>query len=147
VCYGHQLLADAMGGTVANHSQGTEMGTVDISLTPEAENDLLFKTSPAVIKVHASHSQTVKRLPPDAVLLAANAWEPHHAFAVGDCAWGLQFHPEFDADIMRSYIHAFKDYLISEGQNVDHLLQQVEETPYSRQVLERFAEIVLNRSI
>jgi GMP synthase (glutamine-hydrolysing) len=145
VCYGHQLLADAMGGTVANHPQGTEMGTVDIALTPEAENDSLFKTSPAVIKVHASHSQTVKSLPPDAVLLAANAWEPHHAFVVGDCAWGIQFHPEFDADIMRSYIHAFKDYLIAEGQDADHLRQQVEETPYSQKVLERFAEIVLER--
>jgi len=146
VCYGHQLLADAMGGIVANHPQGTEMGTVDIALTPEAESDSLFKTSPAVIKVHASHSQTVKRLPPDAVLLAANAWEPHHAFSIGECAWGIQFHPEFDADIMRSYIHAYKDYLISEGQDADQLLQQIEETPYSRQVLEQFVQIILENA-
>ena len=111
VCYGHQLLADAMGGTVGNHPRGTEMGTVDITMAPGAEGDLLFKTFPAVIKVHASHSQTVTSLPPDAVLLAANAWEPHHAFAVGNHAWGLQFHPEFDAEIMSTYINAFADPL------------------------------------
>jgi GMP synthase (glutamine-hydrolysing) len=146
VCYGHQLLADAMGGTVANHPQGMEMGTVDIRLTPETDSDLLFKAFPGVIKVHASHSQTVIRLPPDAVLLAANAWEPHHAFAVGDCAWGIQFHPEFDAEIMSTYINAFADELRKQGQHPDDLLQKIEATPDSRRVLERFARIVLEKA-
>jgi len=145
VCYGHQLLADAMGGTVADHPQGTEMGTVGIASTPEAKDDLLFKTLPSIMQVHASHSQTVTNLPPDAVLLAANAWEPHHAFAVGACAWGIQFHPEFDAHIMSTYIKAFADELRKQGQNPDDLLHKIEETPDSRQVLERFAKMVLER--
>lgn len=146
VCYGHQLLADAMGGTVDNLPQGTEMGTVDIFLTPGAESDLLFKAFPATMKVHASHSQTVTSLPPDAVPLAANAWEPHHAFAVGNCAWGIQFHPEFDAEIMSTYINAFADELRKQRQNPGDLLQKVEETPDSNRVLERFAQIVLEKA-
>lgn len=143
VCYGHQLLAEAMGGHVDNHPQGLEMGTVEIRLEPAAKHDLLMQKLPTTLKVHASHTQSVITLPPDAILLAANAWEAHHAFSVGECAWGIQFHPEFDADIMQTYLHAFKDYLIAEGQDVDLLLKQVEETPHSRQVLERFAMIVL----
>jgi GMP synthase (glutamine-hydrolysing) len=143
VCYGHQLLADAMGGIVGNLPQGTEMGTVDIALTPEAENDRLFKTFPLVVQVHASHSQTVTSLPPGAVLLAANDWEPHHAFAVGNYAWGIQFHPEFDAGIMAAYVNAFADDLKNQGQNPEDLLQNIEETPESARILERFAEIVL----
>lgn len=146
VCYGHQLLADAMGGHVDNHPQGIEMGTVEIELEQAAQNDPLMKNLPQTLKVHASHTQSVITLPPDAVLLAANAWEAHHAFAVGDCAWGIQFHPEFDAHIMQTYINAFQDYLESEGQDVGHLLKQVQETPYSRQVLERFAEVIVERN-
>ena len=142
VCYGHQLLAEAMGGSAGNHPQGMEMGTVDITLTPAAADDLLFKTFPEVMPVHASHSQTVTSLPPDAVLLAANDWEPHHAFRIGDCAWGIQFHPEFDAHIMRTYTQTFGDELKKQGQNPEQLLQRVEETPESNKVLERFAQII-----
>lgn len=146
VCYGHQLLAEAMGGRVANHPQGMEMGSVEIRLEPAAKHDLLMQKLPTTLMVHASHTQSVISLPPDAVLLAANTWEAHHAFSVGECAWGIQFHPEFDADIMQTYLHAFKDYLTAEGQDVDHLLKQVEETPYSGQVLERFAEIIIEKN-
>lgn len=146
VCYGHQLLAEAMGGRVGNHPQGLEMGTVEIRLEPAAKNDLLMQELPETFHVHASHTQSVISLPPNAVLLAANAWEAHHAFAVGEYAWGIQFHPEFDVEIMRTYIDAFKDHLISEGQDADRLMKQVKETPYNRQVLDRFAEIVVERN-
>ena len=145
VCYGHQLLADALGGRVGNHPQGLEMGTVEIRLESAAKNDLLMKKLPETFQVHASHTQSVISLPPDALLLAANAWEAHHAFAVGECAWGIQFHPEFDVDIMRTYLDAFRNLLISQGQDAGRLLKQVKETPYSRQVLERFAEIVVEK--
>ncbi|MBW2298434.1 MAG: glutamine amidotransferase [Deltaproteobacteria bacterium] len=146
VCYGHQLLAAALGGTVGNHPRGIEMGTVEIQLKPAAKNDGLLETLPETMLVHASHSQTVLTLPPDAVLLASNDWDPHHAFAIGDCTWGIQFHPEFDAEIMAAYIKAFSEYLKAEGQDPDRLLKQVKETSHSRQVLERFAEIVVETS-
>jgi GMP synthase-like glutamine amidotransferase len=31
-------------------------------------------------------------------------------------AWGVQFHPEFDADVMRFYLRQFRQVLIDEGQ-------------------------------
>src|SRR5210317_1775112 len=40
ICYGHQLLAHAMGGVVGNVATGVELGTVAISLTAEADQDL-----------------------------------------------------------------------------------------------------------
>ncbi|MCG6911479.1 MAG: glutamine amidotransferase [Deltaproteobacteria bacterium] len=145
VCYGHQLLAEAMGGTVGNHPRGTEMGTVTVGLTAGAGNDPLMQTLPQNLPAHASHSQTVITLPPEAVLLASNAWEAHHAFSIGDCAWGIQFHPEFDAAIMSTYIKAFSAALKKQGQNTERLLKHVQETPDSRRVLERFAQIVLEK--
>ena len=145
VCYGHQLLAEAMGGRVGNHPRGMEMGTVEIRLEPAASSDPLLQDLPRTFPAHASHTQTVTTLPPDSLLLAANGWEPHHAFAVGECAWGIQFHPEFDAAIMAAYIKAFANELKKQGQNPGDLLQKIENTPYSRMVLEQFAHIIVER--
>jgi len=147
VCYGHQLLAVAMGGTVDRNPRGMEMGTVEISFSRAAEKDTLLKKLPRTLLAHASHTQSVIALPPDAVLLAFNDNEPHHAFFIGACAWGIQFHPEFDADIMKTYIRTFAGPLKAEGQDVELLLQQVEDTPHGRQMMERFVEIVVERSV
>jgi GMP synthase (glutamine-hydrolysing) len=146
ICYGHQLLAHAVGGEVGSCPIGVEFGTVDIALQANAAEDPLFKHSPVSFKVHASHTQSVVQLPPDAIVLASNTNEPHHAFSIGGCAWGVQFHPEFDADIMKTYLHEYADLINWHGQSQGELLSQVEETPSSTAILERFAEIVIQRS-
>jgi len=145
ICYGHQLLAHAMGGVVGNFPTGVELGTVQVTLTDEAHKDSLFKGLPKRIRVHASHTQTVVQLPPDAILLASGENEPHHAFAMGACAWGVQFHPEFDADIMKTYVHEFSDLMKRHGQNPDKVIEDITETPLSQILLERFVDIAISR--
>ena len=51
VCYGHQLLALALGGEVGPNPLGLEMGTVQTWLTPEAEQDPLFSGMPSTLTV------------------------------------------------------------------------------------------------
>ena len=143
ICYGHQLMARALGGRVDASPIGIEIGTVELSFQPEAAEDSLFQHFPERIKVHASHTQSVTQLPPDASLLASSRNEPHHAFSIGASAWGIQFHPEFDADIMNTYIDEYDELIQSKGQDVEALKQKTEDTPHSRFVLKRFAEIVL----
>jgi len=146
ICYGHQLLAHALGGKVGFHPEGTEAGTVDINLLPECAADTLFHSLPSTFPVHVTHSQTVIILPKGAVRLAMNPFEPNHAFRIGKCAWGVQFHPEYTSDIMRSYIINEKDDLIHEGINIKPILDSVKETPESASILRRFNEIVMRRS-
>jgi GMP synthase (glutamine-hydrolysing) len=74
--------------------------------------------------------------------LAANAFEPNHAFRLGNFAWGVQFHPEYSADIMRSYIKEQAKELTSAGMNVSDLLRAVSETPVAAKTLTNFARIV-----
>src|SRR5687768_14964806 len=47
ICYGHQLIAHALGGTVDWNPRGREMGTVPLSLAPAAQADPLFAGLPA----------------------------------------------------------------------------------------------------
>lgn len=145
ICYGHQLLARAAGGEVGYHPQGKEIGTVAVELLPVALQDPLFQTLPDQFRAHATHAQTVLGLPPGATRLAGNSFEPNHAFTLGGCAWGVQFHPEYSADIMRGYIQAQASSLEKAGKDVAALLAGVAETPVAAAVLRNFATLVATR--
>lgn len=143
ICYGHQLLGRAMGGQVDYHPQGKEVGTFDVFLKPEAHDDPLFAGLPQRFPVHATHSQSVLALPAEAVLLAGNDYEPHHAFRLGKSAWGVQFHPEYNCDVERDYIEAQADSLADMGRDVAKLLANLRQTPDASSILQNFARIAL----
>jgi GMP synthase (glutamine-hydrolysing) len=142
ICYGHQLLAHALGGRVARNPRGREIGTIALRLVPEAGRDALLGALPARTRAHTTHVESVIELPPRARRLAESDTDPNQAFAVGARAWGVQFHPEFDADVMRGYLEGRRDALVAEGLDPDRLLDEVAETPESAFLLRRFAALI-----
>jgi len=141
ICFGHQILAQAMGGRVDFHPQGREIGTVEIALRPASESDPLFSGMPSQFPAQAIHAQSVRALPPNAIHLAGNTFEPTHAFRVGRRAWGVQFHPEFTPQHMALYVDHLSEHLRQNGQNPERIRQQLSATPESATVLHRFAAI------
>jgi len=142
VCYGHQLLAHALGGVVGINPLGLEMNTVDFTLTPTGREDPLLGSMPGVLQVQATHTESVLELPTGARLLGHTPGDPHHAFVVGDCAWGIQFHPECDADILRCYIRERWQSIVENGQDPARLLESAADSPHGRMMLRRFGELV-----
>lgn len=142
ICYGHQLLAHALGGQVDFHPKGREIGTVEIYLTESAANDPLLAQGSTCFTGHVSHSQTVTALPAGAVVLATNGFEPHHAVRYTDHCWGLQYHPEFDEDIMAAYIEARRAALEEEGLDPDSLLAAIKPAARAAEVLRRFRDLL-----
>ena len=142
ICYGHQLLAHALGGEAGDHPQGMEVGTVTVTLDEAAATDPLLRGLPAAFQAHVVHRQSALRLPEGAVRLAGNAHEPVQAFRVGANAWGVQFHPEFDAEAMRGYIDLLADELASGGADPAALRDGVGRTDAAAGLLGRFARIV-----
>lgn len=138
ICYGHQLIAHALGGTVGDNPRGREMGTVDIDLHPQAGRDPLFAGLPTRFAAQATHLQSVLQPPPGATVLARNDHDACHAFRWGERAWGVQFHPEFSAGHMRGYIHARADALAGEGRDSRRMAAAVRAAPHARAVLRRF---------
>jgi GMP synthase (glutamine-hydrolysing) len=90
VCYGHQVLATALGGEVAAMDE-IELGYREVHLVGD---DPLFAGVDDPFVAFETHSDRVVALPPGATLLAAND-RGIQAFRRGDC-WGVQFHPEYD---------------------------------------------------
>ncbi|WP_372926085.1 glutamine amidotransferase [Marinobacter sp.] len=145
VCYGHQLLAHALGGEAGFHPGGRETGTHQVELLDTAREDPLFKGLPRQFPVQLTHRQSVLRLPESAVLLGRNEFEPHQAFRVGPCAWGVQFHPEFSSEVMRAYLKVQAPDLSKEGLDAEALLATVVDAPAASSLLDRFSQVVMNR--
>ena len=141
VCYGHQLLAHALGGNVGYHPAGREIGTVTIHTLPAAQDDLLFAGLPEIFPAQATHAQSVLTLPEGSVRLASSEFDLNSAFRIGERAWGLQFHPEFSAPVMRMYVDIQRDVIDEQGGDPDQVLEAVQDSP-ARQILERFGKLL-----
>jgi GMP synthase (glutamine-hydrolysing) len=92
VCFGHQILAEALGGTVADMGE-YELGYREIE---RREDCPLFEEVPEHSTVFATHHDAVTDLPPGASLTAENEYGIHGYRR--DHAFGVQFHPEFDRE-------------------------------------------------
>lgn len=131
ICYGHQLLASAFGGEVGYHPE-MEVGTVSIKTTDLVRMDALFHHLPASFQAYAVHSQSVLKLPPQAVRLAYN----DYAFRIGDSAWGVQFCPDFSEMVMRRYVRKIADQL-------DYPACVASKSP-AASILSKFSEFIQN---
>jgi GMP synthase (glutamine-hydrolysing) len=141
ICYGHQLLAHALNGTVGPNPRGPQFGTVSMTIRESAAADPLFAGIASPLRVQTSHFQSVHRLPAEATCLGSTEMDPHHAFVVGTCAWGLQFHPEYRPEVAQAYIELSADALRQRGLDPDQLHNSVEQTTLACQLLLRFAKL------
>lgn len=137
ICFGHQLLGQALGGLVERNPRGREMGTVALSIV---DDDPLLDRSIEPALAHATHVDSVTRLPPGARLLATTALEPHAALRFGERAWGVQFHPEFDEQVIREYVESRAEVLAQEGRDAQAMLAGISAAEAGRLVLRRFVE-------
>ncbi len=93
-CFGHQAIAEALGGTVGRNPGGWVFGLTETEMEGHP------------IRLYASHIEQVLTLPAGARLTGGNAECPIGSFAVGDHILTTQYHPEMD--------HAFISALVEE---------------------------------
>jgi len=146
VCFGHQLLAHALGGEVGPNPYGRHIGTVDVTLTGCGLNDALFAPLAENNAVHVTHMERVLEPPTGARILATTAADPHHALYFGKRAWGSQFHPEFTAPIMRIYVEMRRAFIEQEGLDAATIHASIRETPVAFELLENFSKMCLGNS-
>ena len=101
ICFGHQLLAHALGGRTERAEGGWGVGALAMEVLdaqPWMEPGLASAT------LLYSHQDQVTELPPDGRILASAAHCPIAMLAIGDDMIGMQAHPEFGADYVRALL-------------------------------------------
>ncbi len=140
VCYGHQLMADALGGSVGDNPHGKEVGLQTVTLAPNAAEDRLLQHFPRAFSAYLTHQQSVLTPPPGAQVLAGSALDGCQIIRYHDHAFSVQFHPEFTAEIMTRCLDHSADALRNAGHNVEQLLQLGEEPQWARRILHNFVQ-------
>jgi GMP synthase-like glutamine amidotransferase len=102
LCLGHQLLAEALGGTVAK-SETPEIGVCQVQLTEAATNGIFFDDIPERFSTLQWHSAEVKIMPAGAICLATSPDCAVQAMSWGPRAFSMQFHVEIEADTVENW--------------------------------------------
>ncbi len=114
ICFGHQLLAESLGGEVKPAPQGWGVGIHEMQIThPEP----WMQPAKSDCKLEYMHSDQVQQLPPDSVVLAAAPHCPVAMFRVGDTMLGIEGHPEFPAPYVEALVLTRKDRIGEERAN------------------------------
>jgi GMP synthase (glutamine-hydrolysing) len=140
ICFGHQLLGQALGGLVTKNPRGLEAGTVSLQVLAE---DPLLAELPPEFAVNMTHIDSVVSLPPGARVLARTEQDDHALVYFGEHAWGVQFHPEMDAEITGYYLAARSNAPEAQAPGVPLAagvggVGGTSDTPESRALLRRF---------
>lgn len=102
ICFGHQIIAEALGGKVGVNPKGGEFGLIEVHKNNDLPETPSFFQAPSIY-TYASHHQTVFKLPPGAKSLAYSNKDNNHLVCYGSNCWGVQFHPEFNRSIAHEY--------------------------------------------
>lgn len=122
-CWAAQLAVVAAGGRCAKSPRGREFGVSrGITLSDAGRAHPLFAGKPARFDAFTSHEDEVVALPPQAGLLAGNAWSRVQAVSVAHAAgrfWAVQYHPEYDFHEVAALCRLRRDELVAQGSFAD----------------------------
>jgi GMP synthase (glutamine-hydrolysing) len=143
ICFGHQMVAEALGGKVAKNPNGREIGTVEVRVLADAPEHPLLDGIPKSFSANGTHVDSVVTLPPGARVLAETDLDPHAVYVVGATTKCVQFHPEFDGDVMRRYVEARAELIVADGLDLEAIRGRTADAPYGAETLRNFIRHVV----
>ena len=112
ICFGHQIMADALGGIVRKSEKGWGLGRHNYSVIGE---NTVFREAPESLAIACSHQDQVIVAPPDAEVILASEFTPNAGLAYrSGKALSFQPHPEFSDDFTRALIELRRSHVSAE---------------------------------
>ena len=124
ICFGHQAIANALGGHAAKFDGGWGIGTMQVQMVGEA--DWIPADIERLDLIHV-HQDQVTSLPPQAVRLAESDFCKNAAFSIGNRVFSIQGHPEFTPAYTNALISIREDRI---GKDRAAVARSSLETPH-----------------
>ena len=109
VCFGHQIIAEALGGKVVKSELGWIVGVQHYDL--ERRYDWMHESPPSVA-MHAYHQDQILDCPPSAEVFLSSASCPLAGLSYGDSIISVQAHPEIEESYERDLLEMFGGHSI-----------------------------------
>lgn len=106
ICFGHQMIAHALGGKVAKADSGWGIGIKAVNLSQQRD---WMTPQLASYQLLLSHQDQVLVAPRGAEVLGGNEHCPISMLAIGDNMLGIQAHPEFSVEYARELMEARRE--------------------------------------
>lgn len=134
-CFGHQAIAQALGGTVGQNPDGWVLGVTETDIhTPPPWMD----NAHGPLTQNAGHEEQVTKLPKDAHIIMGNKNCPNGGFTIAAHVFTTQYHPEITPHFMGA--------LITELETVKppHVIRTARDSMGSSPENDRFARWIMN---
>lgn len=112
ICFGHQIIAQALGGEVQKATQGWGIGVRTSDLLTEDTKKYFPNSKMNLLYNH--HDQVIV-LPPNAVRLATSRFCTNECFQIDNCILTFQGHPEYTPEYAK---HLIINHASDEPQNI-----------------------------
>ncbi len=142
ICWGHHLLARALGGEVRTDPASEEVGAFTVELTPAGVDDPLFLGLPPAFEANLVHHDCVAKLPPGFVELGASKACRYQAIRLADQPiYGTQFHGEMTPDQLRRRLLMYREEYIESEAEAEAVVEGLRPTEEAHGLLRRFLEL------
>ncbi|KAH9274497.1 hypothetical protein BASA83_003130 [Batrachochytrium salamandrivorans] len=105
ICFGHQIIAEALGGQVGKNPLGWEVGFTAVQLTEQGRAAPLWQhKGTTVLHLHSMHQDHVTQMPSNFQVLGTTELSHIQVMAKGATCFSVQAHPEFSSAIVQDLI-------------------------------------------
>ena len=139
ICFGHQYIAQIMGGKVEADKNQAETGTYKVYLNKAGQNSPLFDGCPKSFYAVLGHKDSVTKPPSKLKILARSTRCQIQSYQVNKNVYSVQFHPELNKDGLKWRMEQYPQYL--KGKSIDQVMKKFKPTPYAKKVIKNFKKI------
>jgi GMP synthase-like glutamine amidotransferase len=108
VCFGHQAISRALGGTVSKNPGGWEFG---VSPTRYDQAESWMTPQLETISLYAAHNEQVTKLPKNAVALGGSEFCPIGSYKIGNHIFTTEYHPEMTPEFITALSFEIEKYV------------------------------------
>ena len=142
ICWGHHMLARALGGRVITDPESEEVGTFPVELTPRGGEDPLFDGLPGRFPANLVHHDCVVEPPPGCHELAYSDTCRFQAIRLdGLPVYGTQFHGEMTPSQLRRRLLMYQGEYLETEQQAEEVADRIRRTEEAYGLLKRFLEL------